>query len=638
MKSSLAALLTLAAAAALPAIALAQVQTSNTDYPPHAVPRLQGVTIPGLPAVTGRIHVDQLGYLPDLPKVAVISDPQQGYNASDSYTPGQQLEVRRKSDGTVVHKGAPVQWNNGQVHADSGDRGWWFDFSDVKDPGEYYVFDPSTQQRSPVFRIAHDVYYPVLRAAVRVFYLQRQTVPLEAKHVEGPWADAPALLQDAKARAVWAKDDASLERDLAGGWMDAGDTNKYPTFMAEVVHPLLYAWRSNPQAFGDDYNIPESGNGLPDLLDELKFELEWLKKMQDADGGVFIKMGNIDYSGKWPLSTDTRTRYYGRKSSASTLWTAANFAHAARVYEKFPQWKPFADDLRDRALKAWAWYNANLREYTPDNGEIKSGSANRGAEDHDRMEGFAAIHLFLLTGDEKFHKVILQRAPQSRQLSEGLWSPYEAGASEVLIEYAHQDNADPALKKRIAEQLATSARNRDFAPPPDADLYRAWMNNGAYHWGSCQPRASYGFTALLASRYAGLPAAEQSRLRERAAGMLHSFHGVNPLSAVMLTNMKHLGAELSLMRLYHERWGVSSKFSDNPPPGYVVGGPNQQFDGKSKNNDGSVEWISKQPRAKAYADFNLAWPEASWAISEPAIYYQALYIRLLSGFTHPAAK
>ncbi|MGA2500470.1 MAG: cellulase N-terminal Ig-like domain-containing protein, partial [Tepidisphaeraceae bacterium] len=161
--------------------AMAQAITGS-PYPSHAVPRLAGETIKGLPAVTGRIHVDQFGYLPEAQKVAVISDPQKGYNAGDKYTPGNELEVRRKSNGQPAFKGSPTPWNNGAVHEDSGDRGWWFDFSSLKEPGEYYIYDTSTKLRSPVFKIARNVYQPVLRAAVRMFYFQREAVPIEKKY------------------------------------------------------------------------------------------------------------------------------------------------------------------------------------------------------------------------------------------------------------------------------------------------------------------------------------------------------------------------------------------------------------------------------------------------------------------------
>src|SRR6185312_3923517 len=84
----------------------------QSDYPPYAVPRLSGISVPGLPEVTGRIVVDQFGYLPDESKVAVISDPQKGYNSGDHYTPGDRLQLRTM-DGKIAFTGAPVAWHSG---------------------------------------------------------------------------------------------------------------------------------------------------------------------------------------------------------------------------------------------------------------------------------------------------------------------------------------------------------------------------------------------------------------------------------------------------------------------------------------------------------------------------------------------
>ncbi len=597
---------------------------------PYAVPPLTGINIPGLPAVTGHICVDQFGYTPDASKVAVISDPQKGYNSGDHYEPGRQLQVRTKDGGKAVLTGTPVAWKGGATHEDSGDRGWWFDFSALKEPGEYYVYDPMSKLRSPVFKVGDRVFNPVLRAATRMFYYQRLAMPIEAKYAEGPWTDDAAYMQDKQTRSVEAKDDRSKDRDMSGGWMDAGDTDKYPPFNADVLHPLLYAYTANPKAFTDDFNIPESGNGLPDLLDEVKYQLDWLVRMQFPDGSLPVKMGQIDYGGKWPLSQDARPRYYGPKDSGATIYTCANFAHAARVYMKFKPWSGFATLLEERAKKAWDWYKSRPRTYKTDTGEIKSGIANRSAEDQDRMEAFAAIHLFALTGDEKYNKVAVEKAGGARQLSEYLWSPYESGVGETLIDYLSIPKADPGLVKMIRDVLARSVSNDGFNPAPDADLYRAWMQPTNYHWGSNFVRAGWGVVALQAAKTTD--AATAAKLRARAADMLHSFHGVNPLSCVYLSNMSKLGAERSVMHIYHERYGVGSKFDGNPPPGYVVGGPNQQFGGKADAGKPSVEWVKNQPRGKAYMDTALGWPESSWELSEPAIYYQAMYVRLCAEF------
>jgi hypothetical protein len=343
-------------------------------------------------------------------------------------------------------------------------------------------------------------------------------------------------------------------------------------------------------------------------------------------------MGDIDYNGKYPLSQDRRTRYYGPKDSGAAIYTAAIFAHASRVYAGFPAWQSFAKTLRQRAVLGWTWYQTHPRTFNSDTGEIKSGIANRSAEEQDRMEAYAAIHLFALTGDSVYQDAIRKKVGASRQLSEYVWSPYETGASEALVDYLTIPKADPEIVAKIRAQLAKSATSDQFAPRPEADLYRAWMVPTNYHWGSNTVRANWGVAALLAAKGGNVDAATQRRLRERAADMLHSFHGVNPLSVVYLTNMGKYGAANSLRSMYHARYGAGTPFETNPPPGYVVGGPNQSTTGKAGPGKPSIDWIKSQPRAKAYADFGVGWPESSWELSEPAIYYQAIYLRLLAEF------
>jgi len=604
----------------------------QSSYPAFAVPRLEGVTIPGLPAVTGHICVDQFGYLPEGAKVAVISDPVKGYNAFDHYRPAAKLFLKT-AEGKTVFVGPAVSWKEGATDDDSGDRGWWFDFSSVKQPGEYYIYDPDNQDRSPIVRIGDGVYRKVLRAATRMYYYQRLGTPIPEENAEGPWSDQVAYPQDAQTHYVNAKDDPSQYRDMIGGWMDAGDTDKYPPFNGDVINPLLYAYTANPKVFTDDFGIPESGNGLPDILDEVKYQLDWLVRMQFPDGSVPVKMGNIDFKGAYPLWKDVRPRYYGPKDSGATIYTCCNFAHAARVYGKFPAWKAYAADLQRRALLAWDWFQTHPRTYNTDSGEIKSGIANRTKDEQDRMEAYAAINLFGLTGDEKYQDAIRQNIGASRQMADPVWTPYESGAGEALIDYMTMPGADPALVGKIRKKLVDSVQSDHFDPPVEADLYRAWMEPGNYHWGSNSVRAAWGVVALQAAAASGVDEETKQRLRQRAADMLHSFHGVNPLSLVYLTNMEKFGAARSVTGIFHARYGDGTPFSHNPPPGYVPGGPNQSFTGKSADGIPSIDWIRQQPRGKAFADFNLGWPENSWEITEPAIYYQAQYVRLLAAFT-----
>jgi endoglucanase len=583
------------------------------------------VAIPVLPPVTSHIHVDQFGYLPDEQKVAVVSDPKKGANSGDHFNVGASLELRQVADGNVVYRGPAEPFKGGKTDAISGDRGWWFDFSAVRQPGEYFVFDPKSGVRSHVVRIGPGVYRDVLRAAVRVFYYQREATAHAAPCAEAPWQEGPAFLQDREVRAIWAKKDPATARDLSGGWMDAGDTNKYPPFLSETIHPLLYAWHANPAAFTDDFNVPESGNGLPDLLDEVKWELDWLAKMQDADGGVFIKMGTVEFGASWPLSTDRHPRYYGPKCSGSTIVTAGVFAHAARVFGQFAPWRAFSVELAGRAERAWAWYTTHPRSYDCDSGEIKAGSANLNADEQDRAEAVAAMHLWALTGKPAYHEAFKKQVGAMRQLSDKVWSPYEMGAAEALLDYLALPGADPTVSARISRRLTESMNTPLFMPQDGNDeLYRAWMADTCYHWGSNRIRACHGIVATAAVDY-NLAGAREAQLRQRALNLLHMFHGVNPLDLVYLTNMGRCGAETSVRQLYHE-W-----FRGEPPPGYVVGGPNKDY-------GGSIEWIKRQPPAKAYLDTNKGWPENSWEMSEPGIYYQACYIRLLADFVMPGTS
>jgi hypothetical protein len=598
--------------------------------PEGAVPVLAGNTVPGLPPVCGNLRVDQFGYLPDAAKVAVLANPVIGYNRGFPYSPGDRLELRRADDGSVVLHGPALPVNEGAVDPVSGDSCWWFDFSAVRKPGRYYVFDPRADVRSPVFRIAEDVYAPVLRAATRMYFYQREAFAKKTPYAEAPWTDEAAFTQDRHARAVWARDDASTERELSGGWADAGDTNKYPTFLPDVIHPLLYAWMENPEAFTDDTGIPESGNGLPDLLDEVKWELDWLAKMQDTDGGVFLKLGAVDYHTPSPLSLNDHPRYYAPKASSSTIAAAAVFAHAARVYARFPQCQTYAGELRTRSLRAWNWYKSHPRDYDLDRGVIKSGDADMSPELQDRTEAMAALQLWEIDGDPRFHEAFAAKISAFRQMAyANEWPAYETSHGEALLDYARRPDAEPALRERILRHFRQVCDQPPILPPaPGSDPYRAWMPLPAYHWGSVLPRAGLGNVALSAISH-GLAGGQARLYRERAEGLLHSFHGVNPLGMVYLSNMKACGAELSAMHIWHDWFKHDSQFGANPAPGYVVGGPNSTY-------KGSFKWITEQPPGKTYADFNDPWPSEAWAITEPGIYYQANYIRLLASFTKPA--
>ena len=185
-----------------------------------------------------------------------------------------------------------------------------------------------TIARSVEFEIADDVYRPVLKYAVKSFYYQRAGQEKSAEHAGAEWADAPSHPQDAETRAWIDPDNAATARDLSGGWYDAGDYNKYTAWTARYVIRLLRAFERNSTAFTDDYGIPESGNGVPDVLDEALWGLDWLVRMQLDDGGLLCVQGLASGS---PPSTATEPSYYGEATTNASLAAAGAFAYAAKI-------------------------------------------------------------------------------------------------------------------------------------------------------------------------------------------------------------------------------------------------------------------------------------------------------------------
>jgi endoglucanase len=599
------------------------------------------------------IVVDQFGYRPDMKKVAVLVDPREGWNASDEYVPGDELELRRFDDGAKVLTGKRYAWNNGETQASAGDRGFWFDFSEVTRPGSYFIFDRKNGVRSARFEIDKDVYRDVLKAAVRMFYFNRANFAKEKPFAcvgEKCWLHGVDYLgpgQDKEARSVLDKDNEKTARDLSGGWWDAGDTDKYTTFTYSVMHQLLSAFEDNPSPFTDDYNIPESGNGVPDLIDEIKYELDFLKKMQPADlgGGALLKMGNIEYGDPVPEESKFKRYYYPAPCSSATITLASVFAHASLTLSKLDGFKEYAEDLRKRALSAWAHYHAQPKSDACDDGTIKSGDADVSIPEQGARAVVAAVYLFALTGDKQFDDFIAKHRGLTRPFKEDRWSVYDPAEGDAFLFYTTLPAAAPELKKAILERKLSQWEVVDiYGMKPEKDLYRAFMREDSYHWGSNNARANFGSTNYDMVQYKLVGGEQAESARDRAGGILNSFHGVNPMQLVYLSQMGAYGAERSCNEIYHawfrdgdRRWDSAEHSEFGPAPGYVTGGPNKSYCASEKDHKCYDSEFRKQPAQKAYMDFNTSWePERdydmSWALTEPAIYYQAAYVKLLSKF------
>jgi hypothetical protein len=608
-------------------------------------------TLPLPSTVLTQIHVNQIGYTPGAQKVAVLADPQTGFNSAESYTPPTTLEVRVAGTGAIVFTGARTVWNAGATDAQSGDKVWWFDFSALTTPGQYYIFDTTANARSDVFEISPTVYREVLKHAVRMFYYQRSGFAKAAPYTNLKWADGPAFLaanQDPAVRLVTDQGNAATERDLRGGWFDAGDYNKYTLFAHYALLHLLHAYQQHPSVFTDDYGLPESGNGLPDILDEVKWELDFLLRMQQANGSVLVKVSTTTAAWATPPSADTHVRYYAAASTASTACTAAVFALASAIYTGAGQ-SAYGTALSTAATNAWTWAFANQNVASSNAGFTTAdpeapGGANLPATYYRQAcLREAAAYLYALNQGPAYKTYFEANYTSAYAIAADYqWIAYHPWVQEnmALLHYTVQPGITPAVKTAIEAKKLTTMGNYMFFPAlaSQRDAYRANLESGEYVWGSNEVKSAIGNMFLDMIRY-NQDSANHTAYRHGAAGYLHYLLGVNPMGITYLTNLYAYGAERSANEIWHgwffygSDWQNALTSPKGPAPGYLAGGPNEYYGG---GPDCNLSPPGGEPRQKAYLDSNENWRNpngdcALYSINEPSIVYQGAFVHLLAG-------
>lgn len=578
-------------------------------------------------SVTLAFKLDYFGYRPDDAKVAIATTD-----------PGLTVEVRAP-DGTLVltipDDGGLIAYQ-GNDGAPSGDDVWWIDFGSLTMPGTYALYSPTLDSRSYPFDIAEDVYDVARRAALKTFYYQRCNTAKPAAYA-GAWADDAAChMSDTTTGPASGHTDHGI-RDLSGGWHDAGDYNKYVWYA--VSTPILWmvrAYEDNQDAFPDnDTNIPESGNGVSDLLDEIRYELDWLLKMQLENGSVLYQMHTDGWDWDSPPSADTNPRYYQDPNLESGSVFAGTCALGSRIFAAHGE-VAYAETLKIAALAAWSWLQT------------------QGDSD---QKTWAAAELFRMDQTLTSARDYVDSYHASNWA--GAWLGPQFYDTFAAVTYIQTPGATPSV---IANMLASIGNAVDdiFA---DDDLYRNGMVDWAYHWGSNRNRSMYGLHLLQAAKLGATGTYTAEELVRHAQDYLHFFHGQNALNMVYLSNMAAYGGEHSLFQIYHGWFGSSGnaysaanflgkpgsveepdypyfKGTDNhgisddktsalgPAPGYLPGGPNKDYGGTS------IPPLNAVYYNRYYRDWadQTVWTAQTWEISENSLSYQGPYVALVSYF------
>jgi hypothetical protein len=358
------------------------------------------------------IKVDQVGYPLDGPKVAFVSAPAQSF------------AIKRSSDGALVFHGnlAPAQ-----ADPNTGDQVQAADFSGFQKAGTYYIEVPGVG-RSWNFAVGKNPFEHTYYLAMRGFYGQRCGTAVELGP-EFPGFSHPACHTHGEFHP---SSGAKGERDNIGGWHDAGDYGRYMVNSGITTGTLLWAWETYGQKLKSiQLKIPESGNGTPDILNEARWNLEWMLKMQDDDGGAWHKQTSEHFSAFVAPQDDTLpsevigTGSAPYKSTCATADLAAVAAIAARVY------RPFDPNFAARALqagrRAWGWTEKNPNVTFRNPPGVSTGEYGDSNCSDERL--WAAAELGRTTGEPAFNDFFSgpPRSPIKRELTPKPSTPSASG-------------------------------------------------------------------------------------------------------------------------------------------------------------------------------------------------------------------
>ncbi|HSY23607.1 MAG TPA: glycoside hydrolase family 9 protein, partial [Polyangiaceae bacterium] len=573
------------------------------------------------PPPVPNVLVNQVGYLPGLTKWAVIK--------TDATAPLAWKLLGEKGDvlagGDTIVRGADPS---------SGDRVHWVDFSAFTKTGKGLVLHVGDDASHP-FEVGPAVYRKLKYDALNYFYQSRSGLPIAMPYARAEkWTRpaghpgdqsvscAPAPSPDAPRDPSY---DPSSDRhcddtlNVADGWYDAGDHGKY------VVNGGIAAWTlldqyertkflgSSVADFGDGkLGIPESHNGVPDLIDEARNELEFMMKMQVPEGHPMAGMVHHKIHDKEWTALGTRpdqdpvARYLHPVSTAATLNVAATAAQGARIWRELDP--SFAKTCLDRAERAWAAAVANPTLYAPASDSIGGGPY----DDTDVSDEFywAAAELYVTTKKSAYRDFLASsphRDGDAIDPAQPSLMTWQHTATLGTISLAVVPNGLPAAE--------VAARRNGLVKAADAFL--AMSAHAGYRTGfePSPPSFPWGSNSFVLNNALVMALAfDFTHDKKYLAGVVDAMDyvlGRNPNDQSYVTGYGFRPLE----HPHHRFWAHQANAAfPEPPPGVLSGGPNSGL------QDPYVKALGLEGCApmKCFAD-NIE----AWSANEEAINWNA---------------
>ena len=522
------------------------------------------------------ILLDEIGYCPGDPKRAI-------YRGEG--TP--EFTVVKKSDGSVVFRGTAGRELESNA---AGEKVRVLNFDEVTEQGEYIL--KVGEEESEPFAVKEMVYLDAMLGMLKFFYLQRcgQNLPAEyaGVYAHPECHNTPARLYGTDTFV-----------DVSGGWHDAGDFGRYIVPAAVTIADLFLAIEYDPGLKIMQFGVPESASKLGDLLEEIKYEIEWMLKMQDPKTGeVYHKVTCAGFCDFFMPEEEKDELIVSPASYAATLDFAASLAMAVKYYEY--QDAEFARKLKEAAIKAYdAAFLMEVKGFhNPD--DILTGEyGDEGLEDE---LYWASAELYKAFGDEKYRKTFEEMAEKHIAHGYGWEDVYSFGN----IAYITTTNpVDAKIKGIIQGAMDAKADSLMFLCKNDG--YGVSISEKSFIWGSnmyLMQNASHLMDAYKLTK--------KKEYLDAALEHVHYIFGKNPCNISFVT-----GYGSNLVKNPHHRPSAAKKAA---MPGMVVGGPDSGL-----HDPTAEKYCAGRAPAKCYVDELL-----SYSTNEITLYWNSAMILLMA--------
>jgi endoglucanase len=525
-------------------------------------------------ALNENIHINQLGYRPCDKKIVIVNGNSTAFEVIDEVS------------GNPVFTGTLT---DGMKDESTGDFVSYGDFSTLKAPGKYFLKVDSFGN-SFSFEINDNVYNATQDGLLKAMYFQRCGCVLEEKHA-GVWKHD--ICHTEEGSLYW---DANTKLDVSGGWHDAGDYGRYVVPAAKAVADMLLAYEFFPEAFKGEINIPESGNGIPDILNEVKYEVDWLFKMQDKNsGGVYTKVATPNFAGMIMPEDDKAPLIIYHMSSPAAGDFAAAMAMAARVYSNFD--KSYSGKCLVAAEKAWQWLISNPQTLFTNPKDAGSGAYGDKTDIDEKY--WAAAELYKTTGKEEYHDVFKSLLKKLEAPVELGWADV-AGYGSIAYLFTEKSKVDTAVYEEVKSKYIAHANK--LLQVSKKDGYKVTLTSAQYIWGSNMNILNHAMHLILSNMLS-----PNSEYVDAALAQWHYIYGANSLNFSFVS-----GYGSNAMMNPHHRPSDADGIVD-PVPGLVSGGPCARLaDVIAK------EVLQGQPPARCFVDHT-----ESYSTNEITIYWNS---------------